>query len=134
MNFVYAIKTNNRRGQTDIDLIDVTVTIGKSEMKAAPKTLRFSFSKAVKEKAFTKVDYLIPAIDTDNPSRIYFLAKNERGYKLCPGSGTGQRFYLVPSSLAMLIDKMEKYIGDYDLQYDPVCTMWFIDADKKLSL
>lgn len=134
MNFVYAIKTNTRRGQTDIDLIDVIVTIGKTDLKVSPKTLRFSFSKSVKEKAFTKVDYLIPAVDTDNPSRIYFLAENKRGYKLAPGSGKGQRFYLVPSTLSMIIDNIEDYVGDYDLQFDPVCNMWFVDSTKKISV
>lgn len=127
MNFVYATKISPSRGANVMDLIDVSVTVGKKD----PKTLRFSFSGQIKEKAFKKDDYIIPAIDTDNPSRIYFFA-DENGYKL--GKGEGFRYYLVPASLSLMLTYTDSYVGDYDLEYDPVCKMWFIDSSKKIKV
>lgn len=130
MNFVYI--TKSRRSLIG-DSIDVSASFNKTNGKDNPSDFRFSFSETIKSKVFRNVEYLVAAYDSDCPNRIWFKEDTEdRGFKLFRGKGKG-RFILTPSGLGALVDDPTSFVGDYDLLYDPMIKMWYIDRTEKLN-
>ena len=134
MGFIYATKMTNVRHAQDLELIDVSVTFKFSTAGNKKKSLTFSFSASIKEKAFKKAERLLPVIDTDCPERIYFFIDNSRGYKLSHSDKCGTRYYLMPSSLTELLPNPQMFVGDYDLKFNPLCDMWYIDSTEKIKI
>lgn len=127
MNFIYITKKHTKA----VEDTEVSVTWSKQGGKYHHPDLRFSFSDAIKEKAYKNVSYLIGAYDKDEPSKIWFVKSDEhRGYKLSK-SQKSNRFTFTPTGMAKVIKDPMRFVGNYDLYYDPYVKLWYIDCNKK---
>lgn len=130
MSFIYVTK-NARRTKTRKDA-DVIVSYVKIHGGNYPTDLKFSFSEAIKEKAFKNVEYLVCAYDKEQPTRIWFSGDASKiGYKLFNPKSKGTRFIFQPSGLAKIVKDPAKFAGDYELKYALTEKMWFIEKEPE---
>lgn len=130
MNFVYITKA--RRSQI-ANSTEVSVSYNKTNGKNNPSDFRFSFSESIKSKVLRNIEYLVVAYDSDCPDRIWFKEDTEEhGFKLYRGNGKG-RYVFTPSGLANIVDIPTSFVGDYELLFDPIIKMWYIDRNEKIK-
>ena len=129
MNFIYITKKVVRSDDGN----EVSVTWSRPGGKMRNPDLRFSFSESIKIKAFKKADYLVAAYDRDIPTRIWFDCSDKTaGYKLSK-SERSYRYVFCPTGMADVIENATRFVGNYELYYDPIVKMWYIDSEKRVA-
>ena len=131
MNFIYVVKgcTGKRRVPENIDC---SITYIKRKARNGEMQFRVSFSPSIVAKAFRNIGYLICAYDTDRTERIWFKdGDKDTGYKLQNSDST--RYVLAPNGLSDIVDEPKSFVGDYELMFDPIVKMWYIDRDQKIN-
>lgn len=119
MIFNWIGKGNSTAGT--VGSADVTITLSAETTKITKTNFRF------RNECFKKIaksGYIVFAI---NNNKVYFNESTEsRGFKLTNISKLGDKASFQCNGLK------EPIVGNYDLEYDKVNKLYFIDLEKKL--
>lgn len=118
LNLLWVTKTNS----ASFSKTDVSITVNKNGNNRDQYAFRFRNNSFLR---FTKNDFMEFAV---TGSRIYFRESNEKnGFKLSSPSQDGRN-----KSIKTVIN-LDKFIGDYELLWDSLNRLNYIDISKKIT-
>lgn len=111
----------------------ISTTGGKTLRNGEKRTyLSLSFSDEAINRCFKTIDYIYIGI---SETKIFFInaGSSQEGYKISKHVWNNQITHIVRVPIDVEIkETLEKFIGYYNLDFDPVNGVWYADLGRKV--